>query len=279
MTTLPVPYWRSDCGRHTLYHGDCLAILPHLSGVDAVVTDPPYGITNIHWDKSHGCTPDWWAFIRVLLVTPNSPVVMTAIGMATFSAVFGAGIPFRWKSVWCRGGKVTGYLDASKRPMRCHEDVLVFAEKEPAYYPYKWKAEKVKSSSRSPQASVLYGRIAIRQLYIAEERFPVDIFTFQRDDSRCGEHPTQKPVALMDHLVRLHSTVDQTVLDPFAGSGTTGVACAMTGRRFIGIEIDEGYCAIAKRRIEEAANHLFVPTETNPPDDDPPLFDPATEAA
>jgi len=228
MTTLPVPYWRSDCGRHTLYHGDCLAILPHLSGVDAVVTDPPYGIGDRMSGGTRGLAKKYADF-RAWDVAPDSEMILRLCDG-------------RNSVVW--GGNYFGLP-----PSRC------------------WLAWDKQNAVRT-MADI---ELAWTNLDRPAKRKSLPVATHHYG------HPTEKPIALM--LWCLGFVEGATVLDPFAGSGTTGVACAMTGRRFIGIELDEKYCAIAKRRIEEAANHLFVPTETNPPDDDPPLFDPATEAA
>lgn len=117
-----------------------------------------------------------------------------------------------------------------------------------------WPAEKAKATRGKTDHchSVLYGRHAVATAYESSERFPLDVFMFQRDESRTVDHPTQKPVSLMSHLVQQHSYKDDTILDPFTGSGTTGVACIKTGRKFIGIEIDEKYCEIAAKRIQKA---------------------------
>jgi len=245
---LPVPYWRSDCGRHTLYHGDCLAILPHLSGVDAVVTDPPYGTgawirpmsgagsdcravkSTEWWDKWGTQWMDQaWRFSRGRIAFFCSQVNLPSV------------------FVWCekRPWRLFVWHKSDPRPRFCGQpsyafECLVCV----GGYEYVGGGDVILASS--PR--------------------------IRRDADGTG-HPHQKPIKAVRWAVELATPVDQTVLDPFAGSGTTGVACAMTGRRFIGIELDEKYCAIAKRRIKEAASHLFVPAETNPPDADPPLFD------
>jgi len=236
MTTLPVPYWRSDCGRHTLYHGDCLAILPHLSGVDCVVTDPPYGI---------GYEPSRYrnaVFSKIIHGDDSAfdPSIILSLGV---DCLVWGGNNFADKLP--RGG----WLCWDKRTNEDADKILG------SPFEMAWTTRE----TTFKMLRCMHGGVV------------------NADGNTARVHPTQKPIRVM--IWCLGFVKGETVLDPFAGSGTTGVACAMTGRRFIGIEIDEGYCAIAKRRIEEAANHLFVPTETNPPDDDPPLFDPATEAA
>lgn len=248
MTTLPAPYWRSDCGRHTLYHGDCLAILPHLSGVDCVVTDPPFGLDipyNTYLDTKDNLErlvksfmPECMRAARRTIITPGITQLHfypapTWIGCVAWNTTgsFGKYGFTQWTPVLLYGSDVAGF------------------------------------------GSLENGALKSDTIYISGGG---GVGFMRKEPSHA--HPCPKPRNIMVRLLERYAEPESTVLDPFAGSGTTGVACAMTGRRFIGIELDEGYCAIAKRRIEEAANHLFVPTETNPPDADPPLFEPATEA-
>ena len=268
---LPVPYWRSDCGRHTLYHGDCLAILPHLSGVDAVVTDPPY--------SSGG-------MMRGDRTAPTRQKYQSSDALTEHPSFSGDNRDQRGLGYWCALW-MSAARDATKsgamfctftdwRQLPTMTDVVQAGG-------WVWRGivpwDKVIAR---PQA----GRFRAQAEYMiwatngARDQTPADDSAYGNGIIRVStpptnerEHATQKPVELLIEIINTACQPEGLVLDPFAGSGTTGVACAMTGRRFIGIELDEGYCAIAKRRIEEAANHLFVPTETNPPDADPPLFD------
>lgn len=228
MNQLPTPYWVSDCGLHTLYCGDCFAILPHLSGVDAVVTDPPYGINagmmNLGSYRTSRMKKTAWDKV--------APELTSLLRLRVPSVIWGGNYfalpPSRMYLVWNKGACFVGR---------------------------DWGECEMAWCSMDGSARVLtHDPLAMRDHFFKE-------------------HPTQKPVKVM--LWSLGFVEGCTVLDPFTGSGSTGVACAMTGRKFIGIEIDEGYCAIAKRRIMEAANHLFVTPPTKVPEALPCMFEAA----
>ena len=252
--TTPVPYFQTD--DVTLYCGDCLEILPTLGTVDAVVTDPPYGTTNAAWDKWQ-CDTSWFSSVFASMDS-GRPIVMFVCGHALKYAFGAAHEWYRYKFVWDRVGKVTGTLDANRRPLRRHEDILVFSAGRPArYFASKVKAEVGRRSNTATEGnnvgSVLYGKVGKRRIWHdTGERFPVDVFRDTGVDSRCREHPTQKPTGVLERLCMMYSQPSETILDPFMGSGTTGVACVKTGRKFIGIELDPAYCEIAKQRIEKA---------------------------
>ncbi len=258
-------------GRYTLEaslqwsvtNGDCLELLKSLpsGSVDAVVTDPPYGTTNASWDI-WAMTPEWWAEIW-RITKPDSAVVVTICGKALVRLFAEAGQWYKYKIVWDRVSKVTGVLDANRRPLRRHEDICVFSKNQlpkfrPIKEPARYRIDGGKASSKNVAKSVLYSRIKRRFDWVEDgTRFPVDVQDIEPLDSRLRDHPTQKPTELMEKLISWYTDTDATVLDPFTGSGTTGVACMQTGRNFIGYEIDPKYCEIARRRIE-AAVPLFA---------------------
>jgi DNA modification methylase len=252
--TTPVPYFQTD--DVTLYCGDCLEILPHLGKVDCVVTDPPYGTTNLKWDK-WVCDKGWFESCFAKMEN-GRPVIMFVSGHALLYALRAAGEWFRYKFAWDRVGKVTGALDANRRPLRRHEDILVFsAGRSARYFVSKVKAEVGRRGNTATEGnnvgSGLYGKKRKRLTWHdTGERFPVDVFRDTGVDSRRREHPTQKPTGVLERLCMMYSQPSETILDPFMGSGTTGVACVKTGRKFIGIELDPAYCEIAKQRIEKA---------------------------
>ena len=210
------PYWQSSCGRYTLYHGDCLEVLPTLEAgsVDAVVTDPPYGIGfkySSH-DDSREFYEDWC--VRWFAALPEAP-----------------------KLISC------GHANVGMWHCLCRYDWMMAWHK-PAAMGRCW----VGFNNWEPV--LVWGRLP---------RQCADVFTAQiLPDPSLDGHPCPKPIAWGVECVARASDEGKTILDPFLGSGTTGVACVKTNRRFIGVEIDERYCEIAAKRIEREAAHLFA---------------------
>ena len=220
--TMMTPYWTSHDGQHVLYCGDCLAVLPTLGTVDAVVTDPPYGVGlggTTGTGGAHGLLRESYSSYDDTyenFITTVLPGLNMAINIATRAAVFTGPHIHEQKKPDALGGVYSAA--ASGRHCWGYKNFLPVLLYGTA--PDLHKGAKIPS--------------AIASNAIAEP----------------SGHPCPKPLAWMLWLVRLASRTAQIVCDPFAGSGTTGVACIRTGRRFIGIEIDEQYCAIAVRRLE-----------------------------
>lgn len=227
--------------------GDCLELMKDIpsASVDMVLCDLPYGTTQNKWDTVIDLTALWAQYRRVC----RGAVVLTA--QAPFDKVLGASnlpmLKYEW--IW-RKEQGSGHLNAKKAPMKNHENVLVFCCTQPTYNPQMRTGfepyEKVRKSLHSDNYGSQTGCTTVNK----GDRYPVSVLEFPRDKSKV--HPTQKPVALMEYLVRTYTNEGDTVLDNCMGSGTTGVACANTGRRFIGMEMDAGYFEIAKARIEKA---------------------------
>ena len=160
---------------------------------------------------------------------------------------------FKYQWVWEKS-RPTGHLDCAKKPLRLHEDVLVFYQRQPTYNPQGLipcnKIRKARSTNGTN-----YGA-AQKDAVTKNENYPTSVLICPSEDNR-NAHPTQKPVALMEYLIRTYTTKGDTVLDNTMGSGTTGVACENTGRRFIGIERDHVYFDVAVGRISDAS--LFGP--------------------
>jgi len=230
-----------DC---TLYRGDCLEVLPTLGKVDAVVTDPPYGVTQNEWDKTEAVyTVFDWA---------ECPLVCTAQNPFTSELVCRYRKRFKWSDVWEKT-QATGFLNVKVMPMRRHEDILVFCTGRMPYTP--------QITDRPPEnirphldtaGSSNYGSFSNERTRTIplNKTYPQSIAKFA--NSQDGDHPTQKPVSLFTYLVASYSLEGQSILDPFMGSGTTGVACVKLGRKFIGVEIEPKYFDIACKRIERA---------------------------
>ena len=231
-----------------LYLGDCLDLMAALPAhsVDLVLCDLPYGTTQNKWDSVIPLTDLWVEYRRVC----SGAIVLTA--QAPFDKVLGASNlgMLRYEWIW-RKEAGTGFLNAKKAPLKDHENILVFYDRPPTYNPQMrtgFKPYKCKQG----HVGTNYG--AVRPENVSEsngERYPVTVLEFPRDGGKV--HPTQKPVALMEYLIRTYTNEGDTVLDNTMGSGTTGVAAVKSGRRFIGMERDPGYFAIAWDRIHGGA--------------------------
>jgi DNA modification methylase len=231
--------------------GDCLTRMAEITdgSVDMVLCDLPYGTTQNKWDAVIPFDALWQAYGRVC--KPNAAIVLTAAQPFTSALVMSNPRAFRYDWTW-RKPRGTGHLNAKKQPMRDKEDILVFSHATPAYNPQFAGGTPYRSKSGA-KGSTNYGADKRTGNDNDGRRYPRQVIEFgvvERDTL----HPTQKPVALMEYLIRTYTHEGETVLDNTMGSGTTGVACANTNRSFIGIERDPAYFAIAERRIHEAMN-------------------------
>lgn len=233
-----------------LMHGDCLDLMKEIQdgSVDMILCDLPYGTTQNKWDSVIPFEPLWEQYWRVL--KRNGAVVLTASQPFTSALVMSQAKEFRYDLVW-RKVRVTGHLNAKKMPLREHESVLIFYRALPTYTPQMLKgATHIRGPmGKSKVATTNYGSFlddSSRQ-YASDEYYPRSTFEFRSDMQPV--HPTQKPVALMEYLIKTYTNPGETVLDNCMGSGTTGVACKNLNRKFIGIEKDDKYFEIAKERI------------------------------
>jgi len=235
-----------------LMQGDCLERMKEIKdgSVDMVLTDPPYGTTACKWDSIIPIEPMWEQLKRV--IKPNGAIVMTASQPFTSALVMSN--PKMFKYDWCwRKPKGTGHLNAKKMPMRDKEDIVVFYSKPCTYNPQMTNGEPylAKGKGSKQKREDCYGKYGDARSDNNGTRYPVQVLDIPIKE-RNRVHPTQKPVALMEYLIKTYTNEGETVLDFTMGSGTTGVACANLGREFIGIERDDGYFNIAKERIDGA---------------------------
>ena len=251
----------------TMYQGDCLDVLPTLEAgsVDLVLADPPYGKTACKWDTVIPFAPMWDGIKHV--VKRNAAVVLFGSQPFTSALVMSNPKWFRYEWIWDKV-LLVGFLNAKFEPLGRHENILVFAEKRPLYFPQMVERTSKRIDGARPR---IYGRdgaspYGVRAAVGGEytHRYPTTIVASSNANQHDKLHPTQKPVALLEYLIRTYTNEGDTVLDFTMGSGSTGVACIQTGRRFIGIEIDSGYFDIAVARLrkaEEARQPALLTTE------------------
>lgn len=220
--------------------GDCLERMKEIpdGSVDMILTDPPYGTTACKWDSIIPLEPMWEQLKRV--IKPNGAIVMTASQPFTTTLIASNLKDYKYNWVWHK--RTSANVGAARfQPLKTHEDIVVFNGK---YKPQmvkgkmRMKGGKAKSGEANGRLPPVY--------YASDEYYPVSVLDIKTER---GLHPTQKPVALMEYLIKTYTNEGDTVLDFTMGSGTTGVACVKTNRNFIGIELDQGYFDIAKRRI------------------------------
>lgn len=235
-----------------LYQGDCLEVMKSIpdGSVDMVLTDPPYGTTQCKWDTVIDLDLMWEQLNRV--TKRNGAVVMTASQPFTSVLVASNLKAFKYDWVW-RKPKGTGHLNAKKMPMRDKEDVVVFYSSPCTYNPQFTSGTPFKNKAGNPKESTSmtdsYGSYTNFRNDNEGKRYPKQVLDFPAVE-RGSQHPTQKPVALMEYFIKTYTNDSETVLDFTMGSGTTGVACKNLNRGFIGIELDEDYFKVAKGRID-----------------------------
>ena len=249
-----------------LHLGDCLEVMRSMpdKSVDAVITDLPYGTTACSWDEIIPFAPMWEQAERVC----KGVFVTTASQPFTSKLVMSNQKRFKYEWIWEKS-HATGFLDAKEKPMKQHENIVVFYNGSKTYNPqlYKKDKSKIRAGKLIRANTSAYGMFHndTPRSIPDDMGYPLSIqyFATPYKGGEGGYHPTQKPVALYEYLVRTYTNEGDTVLDITMGSGTTGVACVQTGRNFIGIEIDPTYFAIAERRIQEAQLQPTLPLEVN----------------
>lgn len=246
----------TDGNNYCLYNEDCLKAMSYLPDgcVDMVCCDLPYGTTRNKWDAVIPFALLWKEYRRV--AKKNAAIVLTASQPFTSALVMSNVKGFSHELVWDKGRGNEPAL-AKLRPQKSHETILVFSPsgRNPLYYPQMVKRDKpvtIKGNYSNTGQGILSGSGIIEKEYT--HQYPVSVLKVMNSNQKEKVHPTQKPVALMEYLIRTYTNEGETVLDNCFGSGTTGVACMNTKRRFIGMEKDteHGYFEIAVKRIQEA---------------------------
>ena len=239
-----------------LLHGDCLELMKNIpdGSIDAIITDPPYGTTACKWDSVIPFEPMWAELKRI--IKPNEAIVLFGSQPFTSALIMSNLKMFKYEWIWEKNAG-SNFASVRFQPMKEHENILVFSKEKTQYYPQKEKRAdsglaRVKSSPMTfnrKNNDDVYGGLFVGNVtkkVVDELRCPRSIQKFNRER---GFHPTQKPVALLEYLIKTYTQENETVLDFTMGSGTTGVACKNLNRNFIGIELDDSYFNIAKDRI------------------------------
>jgi site-specific DNA-methyltransferase (adenine-specific) len=260
------PYYETENGK--LFCGDCLEIMPIIpdGSVDLILTDPPYGTTACNWDSVIPFDEMWKHLNRI--IKKNGAIVL--FGSEPFSSALRMSNikNYRYDWVWNKD-KSTNFMQIKNQPARVVENIIIFNSKK--YNPQMVMADEKNKRPRNfkkenPQTvknnNKTYGT---QQRYTSEShnenlRYPKNIINIKSNEKECNNihrvHPTQKPVALMEYLIKTYTNENEIVLDFTIGSGTTAVACEKTNRKWIGIEMLEKYCKIAKERIENEQEQL-----------------------
>ncbi len=242
-----------------IYNEDCLEGMKRIpdKSVDCVICDLPYGVLNsgnkyAQWDKILPMDKVWEQYERI--IKDNGAIILFAQGMFTAKLMLSNEKMWRYNLVWRKGGRCSGFLNAHRMPLREHEDICVFYGKLPTYNPQMVKCQPHQRNHSRGQLKVqtnrCYGNFGKAEDLITDYKYPKSILNFKRPHPQV--HPTQKPVALIEYLIRTYTNEGDTVLDNCMGSGTTAVACINTNRNYIGFELEREYYDIAVRRIGEA---------------------------
>ena len=232
-----------------LYNGDCLEIMKNISdkSVDMILCDLPYGTTACKWDTVIPFKPLWEQYNRI--IKDNGAIVL--FGSEPFSSALRMSNikNFKYDWIWDKVNRYTGYGSCKYAPLKRYEIVSVFYKSKPTYNPQMMQGKPYKKTG--DYSSKIYGTDKVKKHGKNNgERYPFNILQYKGDDKKNGFlHPTQKPIALLEYLIKTYTNEVDVVLDNCMGSGSTGVACVNTNRDFIGIELDKDYFNIAKQRI------------------------------
>lgn len=236
-----------------LHHGDCLVGMSRVGTgtVDLILCDLPYGTTNCAWDTVLPFQPLWKQYRRVL--KPRGAVVLTATQPFATELINSARNLFRYDLVWDKQ-RTVGFAQCRRQPLRAHELILVFYRRQPVYNPQGLiQLEKPRRRPARQKGGNVYHGLN-RECIQEYTNYPRSILRFPFRGRR--EHPTQKPLEMMEYLIRTFTDPGGLVMDNCMGSGTTAVAALNSGRRFVGFELDERYYKIACRRVADRAAEL-----------------------
>lgn len=235
-----------------IINGECIYEMSKIPDgtIDMILCDLPYGTTQCKWDTIIPFNDLWEQYVRI--IKPNGAIVLTACQPFTSNLVMSKPKLFRYSLVWEKS-KSTGYLNSKKMPMRSHEDILVFYKNLPTYNPQMSQGTPYDKGKANRPTDVY--REQKGEIHVKNDtglRYPRSVKYFKTAESE-GKvyHPTQKPISLMEWLIKTYTNENDMVLDNCIGSGTTAIAAIRTNRRYIGIELDVNFYNITNQRIEE----------------------------
>lgn len=244
-----------------LKQGDCIELMKDIpnKSVDMILCDLPYGTTQLEWDVRIPFEPLWKEYNRI--IKDNGAILLFACQPFQTDLINSNRKMFRYEWIW---KKTVGlnFLNANRMPLRIHENICVFYKHLPTYNPQKtikinqnFAKTRIKKANRAKH----YGNVKQQNYKDTGTRYPCDVIEFSNwngviygDNTNCVKHPTQKPVPLLEYLIKTYTDEDDTVLDNCMGSGSTGVACINLKRNFIGFEKDKTFFEFAKNRINQA---------------------------
>jgi site-specific DNA-methyltransferase (adenine-specific) len=247
---------------NTITCGDCLEVMQDIpdKSIDMILCDLPYGTTACKWDVVIPFSALWFQYKRIC----TKAIVLTCAQPFTSALIMSNIENFKYTWCWDKINGIRNHLNAKKQPMRVKEDVAIFYAQQPTYNPI-MREGGYKSRKTNPGQSDGFGKVTgVDYGKIVSELYPVDIIGIEGHDPNNSLHPTQKPVALFEYLIRTYTNEGNTVLDNCIGSGTTAIACINTGRNYIGIEKEEKYCRIAEERIHALRSPAQNVKETAP---------------
>jgi site-specific DNA-methyltransferase (adenine-specific) len=235
-----------------LIKGECLEAMKGIptGSIDAIITDPPYGTTKCKWDSVIPFEPMWEQLNRI--IKSNGAIVLFSSQPFTSKLIVSNIKNFRYEWIY-KKTMPSNFMNAKKMPMKWHENILVFYKKLPTYNPQMREAkERTDVMKKRDRSEGVYGKTGEKEGYVFRNnglKHPKTIIEVSNADQTNKLHPTQKPILLMEYLIKTYTNENEIVLDFTMGSGTTGVAAKNLNRSFIGIELDDKYFEIAQERI------------------------------
>lgn len=237
---------------YKLYNGDCLEVMKEIedNSVDMILCDLPYGVTKNKWDSVIPLDIIWKEYNRI--IKDNGAIILFSQDLFSVNLIMSNIKMYKYKLFW-KKDRPSGFLNAKRMPLKDVEEILIFYKKQPTYNPQMWEGKESHSVGKVEGEDFCknnnnygnFGRVNTK----GNLKYPRQVLEYNRPHPPV--HPTQKPVDLLEYLVKTYTNEGDIVLDNCMGSGSTGAACMNTNRRFIGIELDENYFNIAKNRIEE----------------------------
>jgi len=243
-------------GKKEILLGDCLELMKDIpdKSIDAIICDLPYGVlnkgnVNAKWDSVIPFIPLWEQYERI--IKDNGAILLFGQGMFSAELMISNKKLWRYNLIWKKGNRISGFLNSKRQPLRNHEDILVFSKRQTVYNPQMTIGEKnhKKGGGNHKNTQRCYGKLIDTPTILTNEKYPISILDFDREHPPI--HPTQKPVTLLEYLIKTYTNEGELVLDNAAGSGTTAIACLNTNRQFIVMEKEQKYYDIILKRVAD----------------------------